>query len=130
ALRKYGEQKAMREPPPGCCQGPSKDDTGYGTGCALESAVAPGGVGTESVVETWQGGMTLSARPAVGLLQCLQQIPDPRGRKGRRHDFVAMLATVVAAMFCGRQSFEAIAEWIHAFEAPFWHRLGYQRRPP
>src|SRR5690606_4575076 len=32
--------------------------------------------------------------------------------------------------FCGRQSFEAIAEWIHAFEAPFWHRLGYQRRPP
>lgn len=74
--------------------------------------------------------MTLSARPAVGLLQCLQQIPDPRGRKGRRHDFVAMLATVVSAMFCGRQSFEAIAEWIHAFEAPFWHRLGYLRRPP
>lgn len=74
--------------------------------------------------------MTLSARPAVGLLQYLQQIPDPRGRKGRRHDFVAMLATVVSAMLCGRQSFEAIAEWIHTFEAPFWHRLGYQRRPP
>jgi DDE_Tnp_1-associated/Transposase DDE domain len=72
----------------------------------------------------------LSARPAEGLLQCLQHIPDPRGRKGRRHDFVAMLATVVSAMLCGRQSFDAIAEWIHTFEAPFWHRLGYLRRPP
>lgn len=68
--------------------------------------------------------------PAAGLLQFLQQIPDPRGRQGRRHDFVAMLATAVCAMLCGHGSFDAIAQWIQAFDATLWHKLGYFRRPP
>lgn len=69
-------------------------------------------------------------RPASGLLQFLQQVPDPRGRKGRRHDFVAMLATVVCSMLCGHGSFDSIAAWVHAFDATLWHKLGYFRRPP
>ena len=75
----------------------------------------------------------MRSEPAVsgsGLLQFLQEIPDPRGRQGQRHDFVAMLATVVCAMLCGHGGFDGIAEWIHAFDESLWHRLGYRRRPP
>lgn len=75
----------------------------------------------------------MRSEPAVlgsGLLQLLQRIPDPRGRLGQRHDFVAMLATVVCAMLCGHGGFEGIAQWIHAFDEHLWHRLGYRRRPP
>lgn len=75
----------------------------------------------------------MRGEPAVsgsGLLQFLQQIPDPRGRQGQRHDFVAMLATVVCAMLCGHAGFNGIAQWIHAFDETLWHRLGYRRRPP
>ena len=70
------------------------------------------------------------AAKGSGLLQFLQDIPDPRGRQGQRHDFVAMLATVVCAMLCGHGGFAGIAQWIHAFDATLWHRLGYQRTPP
>jgi len=68
--------------------------------------------------------------PAGSLLQTLQQIPDPRGRQGRRHPFVAMLATIVCAMLCGARSYQAIADWIHAQEPACWYLLGYTRRPP
>lgn len=41
------------------------------------------------------------ASPAAGsVLSFLAQIPDPRGRHGRRHSFVAMLAAIV----CGNQA--------------------------
>lgn len=75
----------------------------------------------------------MRSEPAVsgsGLLQFLQDIPDPRGRQGQRHDLVAMLATVVCAMLCGHGGFDGIAQWIHAFDESLWHRLGYRRRPP
>lgn len=68
--------------------------------------------------------------PAGSLLQILQQIPDPRGRQGRRHPFSAMLATIVCAMLCGARSYHAIADWIHAQEPEFWYCLGFTRRPP
>lgn len=68
--------------------------------------------------------------PAAGLLQALEQIPDPRGRQGLRHPLVAMLATVVCAVLCGHRSYAAIGQWIHAQEVSFWHLLGFRRRPP
>lgn len=68
--------------------------------------------------------------PAAGLLHFLQQVPDPRGCQGRRHDFVAMLATVVCARLCGYGGFDGIAQWIHAFDCALWHKLGDFRRPP
>jgi hypothetical protein len=64
------------------------------------------------------------------LLEYLQQIPDPRGRKGRRHELVAMLATLVCAFLQGARGYFAIAQWIHSREPDFWHDLGYTRRPP
>ena len=68
--------------------------------------------------------------PAGDLLSFLAEIPDPRGRQGRRHCFVAMIATVVCAALQGARGYSAIAEWIHAQAAEFWHALGYTGRPP
>jgi len=72
----------------------------------------------------------LPSAPAGGLLEYLRQIPDPRGRQGRRHSFQAMLATIVCAFLQGARGYSAIAQWIHSQEASFWHALGYTRRPP
>lgn len=72
--------------------------------------------------------MTLA--PAGSLLLVLQQIPDPRGRQGRRHSLSAMLATVVCALLCGSRSYSAIVEWVHAQEPETWHLLGFLRKPP
>lgn len=68
--------------------------------------------------------------PAGSLLEYLRQIPDPRGRQGRRHEFTAMLATIVCAFLQGARGYTAIAQWIHSQEVCFWHELGYTRRPP
>ncbi len=67
---------------------------------------------------------------AGSLLAYLEQIPDPRGRQGRRHSLSAMLATVVCAILCGRRGYSAIAEWIHHQSVETWHLLGFTRRPP
>jgi hypothetical protein len=68
--------------------------------------------------------------PAGSLLLVLQQIPDPRGRQGRRHPLSAMLAAIVCAMLCGSRSYSAITDWIHAQETEVWHLLGFYRKPP
>ena len=67
---------------------------------------------------------------AGNLLSQLQQVPDPRGAKGRRHSLQAMLATVVCAVLCGARGYEAIAQWIHLQPKELWYLLGYFRTPP
>ena len=68
--------------------------------------------------------------PAGSLLLALRQIPDPRGRQGRRHPLAAMLAAVVCAMLCGARGYSAIAQWIHLQQPDFWYVLGFTRKPP
>jgi hypothetical protein len=82
---------------------------------------------TESV---FHGGDSLQPAPAGSLLAYLAQIPDPRGRQGRRHSLEAMLASIVCALLQGSRGYVAIAQWIHSQEVSLWHALGYQRRPP
>ena len=72
----------------------------------------------------------MTAIPAGNLLAYLAQVPDPRGRQGRRHPLAAMLAAVVCAMLCGARGYSAIVQWLHALPVPWWHRLGFTRRPP
>ena len=72
----------------------------------------------------------MTAVPAGNLLAYLAQVPDPRGRQGRRHPLAAMLAAVVCAMLCGARGYSAIVQWLHALPVCWWHRLGFTRRPP
>jgi hypothetical protein len=72
----------------------------------------------------------VTAVAAGNLLAYLAQVPDPRGRQGRRHSLAAMLAAVVCAMLCGARGYSAIVQWLHALPVPWWHQLGFTRRPP
>lgn len=72
----------------------------------------------------------MTSAPAGGLLEYLQQIPDPRGRQGRRHTLSAMLATIVCAVLSGARGFTAIAQWLETRPTEDRHLLGYLRIPP
>jgi hypothetical protein len=69
--------------------------------------------------------------PAAGsLLTLLAQIPDPRGRQGRRHPLSAMLAAIVCGLLTGARGYKAIAQWTRAQNASAWWWLGFTRKPP
>lgn len=67
---------------------------------------------------------------AGSLLAYLAQVPDPRGRKGRRHSLAAMLAAVVCGLLCGARGYAGLVEWLHDQDVDIWHWLGFTRRPP
>lgn len=60
----------------------------------------------------------------------LAQVPDPRGRKGRRFGLSAMRAAVVCGLLCGVRGYVPLVEWLHDLPVEFWHALGFTRRPP
>jgi hypothetical protein len=64
------------------------------------------------------------------LLAFLADVPDPRGRAGRRHPLVAMLAQACCAVLCGCRGIAAIAQWGRDQPIEAMHKLGYTRRPP
>lgn len=71
------------------------------------------------------------ASPAAGsLLALLAEIPDPRGRQGRRHSLAAMLAAIVCSILTGARGYRAIAQWTRAQSSGVWQSLGFNRRPP
>lgn len=72
----------------------------------------------------------MSIQPAGGLLEWLQQVPDPRGREGRRHPLPAMLAAVVCAMLSGVQGLRPVVHWLELHGVEMWHSLGFTRKPP
>jgi hypothetical protein len=45
------------------------------------------------------------------LLDLLSQVPDPRERRGRRHQLAGLLAVGAAAVIAGSRSFTAIGRW-------------------
>jgi len=71
-----------------------------------------------------------NSRVAGNLLALLAEIPDPRGRHGRRHPLAAMLAAIVCGILTGAQGYRAIAQWARAQHATIGPWLGFQRRPP
>lgn len=72
----------------------------------------------------------MESSPAVGLLQILQQIPNPRGRKGRRHPLPAMLAAIICSLLSGIRSLNGIADWTRFQPPALWHLLGFTRKLP
>jgi hypothetical protein len=63
------------------------------------------------------------------LLELLAQIPDPRGRQGRRHPLAAMLTTIVCAILTGARGYRTIAHWARSQNATVWQWLGFHRKP-
>jgi hypothetical protein len=61
------------------------------------------------------------------LLTVLAEVPDPRGRRGKRHPLTAILAMAVAAALCGAKSYAAIAEWGRNYGPAFAQALGFTR---
>ncbi len=53
----------------------------------------------------------VGADDAGSLLCALEQVPDPRKKRGVRHRFSAILFISVCAVLTGAKSFAAIAEW-------------------
>lgn len=64
------------------------------------------------------------------LLAMLAAIPDPRGRKGRRHPLAAMLAAIVCGLLTGARGYKAIAHWTRVQGPAVWRCLGFTRKPP
>jgi hypothetical protein len=64
------------------------------------------------------------------LMSLLAEVPDPRGRRGKRHPLPATLALAVAATLCGYRSYGAIAEWGRHYGAALTVALGFTRPQP
>src|ERR1700676_2194637 len=72
----------------------------------------------------------MHAAPAGSLLDFLSQIPDPRGRQGRRFSLSPIMATVVCGILCGYRGYESIANRLAFQDRKVWWLLGYWRKPP
>jgi hypothetical protein len=72
----------------------------------------------------------VNTAPFRGLLEVLQQVPDSRGRSGRRHPLSAMLAAVVCATLCGHRGIRATVRWLNLHGIKMAHLLGFTRNPP
>jgi hypothetical protein len=72
----------------------------------------------------------VSELPRRGLLEMLQQVPDPRGREGLRHPCSAMLAALICATLCGFRGLRPTVRWLKLHGVTMWHLLGFRRKPP
>jgi len=63
----------------------------------------------------------------ASLVAVLAQVPDPRGRRGRRHPLPGLLAVAVCSVLGGARSFAAIAQWAADLGCEDLARLGLTR---
>jgi predicted transposase YbfD/YdcC len=54
----------------------------------------------------------MEQQPLPTLLNCLEQVPDPRRRRGQRFEWRILLAIISAAMASGQKTPHAIADWV------------------
>ena len=68
---------------------------------------------------------------AAGLVTALAQVPDPRARRGIRHQLVVVVTAAICAVVAGYRSYTAIGEWVADLPADTAHMLGINpdRRP-
>jgi predicted transposase YbfD/YdcC len=64
-----------------------------------------------------------------GLLERFGQLPDPRGRRGRRHPLAGSLVIAAAAVLAGARSFAAIGQFSRTLPQATLARLGTWQRP-
>jgi DDE_Tnp_1-associated/Transposase DDE domain len=65
--------------------------------------------------------------PAPSLLELLQQVPDPRSRRGRSYPLAAVLALLVLGLLMGRRSLTAIAQLVPDYGGHLALLLGFPR---
>lgn len=71
--------------------------------------------------------MTLSDADATALFSRLDDIEDPRARRGRRHHQRSVLATILCAVVSGAQGSSAISEWVERLTPAMLRRLRCRR---
>ena len=72
----------------------------------------------------------LTGTVPTDLMTALEQLPDPRARRGKRHQLATVLGIAVCAVLTGARSFQAITEWAHDLTPTVRVRLGITGRPP
>lgn len=60
----------------------------------------------------------------------LDALPDPRGRRGRRHTLTSVLLTAACAVLAGARSYLAIGQWARHAPQDTLARLGFHARGP
>lgn len=66
-----------------------------------------------------------------GLFEILSEIPDPRQRRGVRHQIQSIMATALCAVLAGARSITAMAEWAAEQSPQTLRRMGSKYgRPP
>jgi predicted transposase YbfD/YdcC len=71
----------------------------------------------------------MTAARSQYLLELLDQVPDPRKRRGRRHPLAGLLAVGIAAVIAGSRSFAAIGQWAADVGTEVLAGLGAARGP-
>lgn len=92
-------------------------------------SVLPSSLVDRAVDQPQLSGGDVEPVPA-DLLLALRAVNDPRARRGRRHDVVAVLGVAVCAVLAGARSYIAIAEWARDLTPTVRTRLGLGRLPP
>ena len=67
------------------------------------------------------------ASSASVLLELLATVPDPRRRRGIRHDLPGILAVGIAAVVAGARSFAAVGQWVADADVDLLAALGIRR---
>jgi predicted transposase YbfD/YdcC len=75
------------------------------------------------------GDRALLAGQCPSLRACLEEVPDPRDRRGVRHTLSSLLLAAGAAVLAGARSFAAIGEWIADAPPQVLGPLGIRRDP-
>jgi Domain of unknown function (DUF4338)/DDE_Tnp_1-associated len=63
------------------------------------------------------------------LIGCIEQITDPRDRRGIRHGFASTLVLIACATLAGHKSLAAISEWCDSSSQEVLSRLGARISP-
>jgi predicted transposase YbfD/YdcC len=72
---------------------------------------------------------TKGARDVQTLYHALQQVPDQRGRRGRRYEAATVLSLLVLAKLAGEQSREGVVAWTHLHQPLLTEALGLTQLP-
>ena len=63
----------------------------------------------------------------ASLVEVLNQVPDPRARRGTRHALPGLVAVTLAAVAAGARSFTAIGQWASELTSAQLRELGLSR---